>query len=301
MSDKVATVLEPESPKSKPPVAEVRKSDELDDSVEGITDDECTYDVGRYKYEEDVGKEVEIPFLMTVPYDFEQLVSSDSLTYREEDRERWILVTDQHVPTQTSITDAYGVARCQFLKQEPTPENVSYQIKELTWHKKRYLKVCRQFMERFLVTLSPELDITYDGNKKVENWSHILTAFCQVKSRKEVEKFVVLMYISFDFINSYRAKICNAVLRQIGIRIIKKSTSNRDKSKDRKRISCFESMTPTCLNGYRKSLSRMGVDTCGWSITNIRPGYVFNEENEYEYRDRKKIYHWMINGKQVSF
>ena len=238
---------------------------------------------------------------MTVPYDFENLVSSFCLTYREEDKDRWILVTEHHVPHSSSITEEYGEAHCKILKQEVTKETVSNHMKDLVWHKKRFMKVCRQFLERFFVNLAPELNIKYDGVRQVENWSHILTAFCQVRNREEVEKFLVLMYISFDYIKGYREKLCNAVLRQIGLRIVKSSVSNRDKgTKERKRISTFESMTSICINGFRKSISRMGADTCGWSMTNVRPGYVFNDENEYEFRDRKKVYEWMVNGKQVS-
>lgn len=246
-----------------------------------------------YNAAEDVGKLVDIPFLDNYPFEFDQFVNDEGLTYSERDREKWITVTEKHIPSGTKLSKEYAVARCEFLGIATSSENVAEQLRHLNLHKDKYYSVCKNFLECYFVTLANELSITYDGGKSIEIWSHITNAFCQCKSREETEKFLVLLYISFDFIDRYKEKLTNAVLRQIGLRVVKNKNT-------KKKITVFESITTVILNGFRKSLNRNGPSTCGWTLTNIRPGYVLNEAEEKDYREPKKIYNWMINGKKVS-
>ena len=255
----------------------------------------------QYSYDDDLGELISLPWLENYPFHFDQYVNDIGLTYNDEDRERWQIVSDRHLPVGKALTDDYAHSRCQFLNIETTAENVAIQMKEIKNHKTQFDSVCKNFLENFFVNCAIHLDITYDGGKTVENWSHILTSFCQCICRADVEKFVILMYLSFDFIKGYRENLTKAVLRQMGLRLYPRNNSNRSKAKERKRISCFESIASVILNGYCRSLNRMGPRSCGWTITNVRPDYVLDQAKENEYRDEKVLYKWMINGVQVKF
>lgn len=258
-------------------------------------------DAVAYEYDDDDGRLIDIPFLSNYPFEFDQFVNSQGLSYGEVDREKWINVTETHVPKDSSIGIEHADARCKFLGIESNEDNIKEQRKELKMHRNIFKKAVHDFLERYFLLLSKHLGILfYDKNKPIENWSHITAAYCQVKSREEAEKFLVLLYLSFDFIENYREKLTKAALRQIGIRVVKPpALAKANPNKPRKKINVFESIATVIINLYRKSLNRYGPKTCGWTLTSVRPGYVFNEHNENEYREDKTIYQWMINGKQV--
>ena len=246
------------------------------------------------------GTLIELPFLQTYPFEFDTFVNSDGLTHHESDRTKWITVTDCHLPSGKSMDDVYPQARCKFLGIEETAENIAEQRRQLKLHDTKYKSVCKDFIDRFFVMLCPHLQIVYDGTRVVENFSHIIASYCQCQTRNDVMKFVVLLYLSFDFVERYREKLTNAVLRQIGLRVVKSGIDYNKKKQPRKRINCFESITSVLINERRKSINRIGPNTCGWTITNIRPGYVLNRLNETRYRIEKHFYEWMINGERVS-
>lgn len=250
--------------------------------------------------DEDCGKLIEIPFLSNQAFDFEEFVSPNALTRSECDNDKWILVTDTHIPSVGSVTNAHAEARCQFLGIECSDSNLSEQKDILILHLKRFKQVSSDFCEKFFVKLSAHLGIYYDERKEVECWSHVTTAFNQCETTEDVEKFLVLVYLSFDFIDNYRQKLTNAVLHQLGIKVIKPMYSKKAANKPRKRISCFERITTVIINSFRKSINRLGPDTCGWTITNSRPGYVIDETADDDYREPKTMYKWMICGKKVK-
>jgi hypothetical protein len=162
-------------------------------------------------------------------------------------------------------------------------------------HMHQFKQTCNNFLVRFFITISKHLNIYWDRTRRCEEWSHITNAFAQCTSVSDVEKFLLLMYISFDFIDNCRDKIAAAVLRQLGMRVLK------DEVVQRKKINCFQKIVTKCINEKRKSLNRMGIKTCGWSLTSTRPGYLLDSDeiNENEYRKPQHIYGWMIMGQRV--
>ena len=110
------------------------------------------------------------------------------------------------------MTEAYPKARCKFLGlDENNADNVAEQYRQLQLHDMKFKSVCKDFVDRFFVLLCPHLQINYDGNRVIENFSHITAAFCQCQTRNDAKKFVYLFYLSFDFVERYREKITNAV------------------------------------------------------------------------------------------
>jgi hypothetical protein len=249
----------------------------------------------------DEGVPVEIPFLTDYPFEFEQFVSKEALTFSEKDREKWVNVTITHIPVESNVTIAHAEARCRFLGLEPTKPHVQEQKEILMLHQRKFKEVCKDMLERYWVLLANQLGIVYDSNKKIESWSHITAAMCQCQSVADVRKFLVLMYISFDFIENYRLKLTTAALRELGLRVLKPVISKKDTLKPRKKISCFERIATVIINNYRKSINRFGSESCGWTITIVRPEYVFTGNNDNEFRESRKIYDWMIMGEKVSF
>jgi hypothetical protein len=241
---------------------------------------------------------VDIPFLSEYPFEFDQFVNEGALSYSANDRTRWITVTPTHLPVESKVNDAHVIARVKFVGGNINDDLAKRQAKELLDnHLHHFKKLCNEFLIRYFVILTKHLSIFYDGDKKCENWSHIVASFCQCQNREDVEKFLVLLYISFDFVENSRDQLAAAVLRQIGLRVVK-----TDVKHNRKKINCFQRIASRVLSELRKSLNRMGPKTCGWTITNIRPGFVLDLEeiDESGYRMHKHIYPWMINGEKVE-
>jgi hypothetical protein len=143
--------------------------------------------------------------------------------------------------------------------------------------------------------LSAHCGVFYGKSFKCKNYSDIKQAIREIRNKDEVKSFVVLFYISFDFIPNWRELVGEAVLKQHGLQI--------DRGTDRvvrKKKTFIERMSSQQINNMQKNLCKLGQGTSGFSFTNMRWGDHIKAGKDKEFRLPKHFYPWRALGKLVS-
>lgn len=262
-----------------------QKDGEDDEDIEGQDDGSIDLD-----YEE----LVELDDLEENGFNWNGLVNNQesSTTNRE-----WNYVEPNHVPKEREIDFVDAERRCIFLGIEATEEEKERQLAILQHHRRQYKNIGRLFVEKYFIEVCNQLKITYGPSQlKITEWDHVVQAFLDATTKEKMKKFAILFYVSFDFIPSYKQDMTQAILRKMGLKVVKKTKSERG-------MNCFHGLSSLCIKLIRDSLNEMGDKNHGLYTTKVRPHYILRKNQNLgrvTSRKPKTFYGWMIAGKHVS-
>jgi len=157
-------------------------------------------------------------------------------------------------------------------------------------------KSINQVFFNYWTELSSHCGVFYGKSYKCKNYDDLKQAIREIKSKDDVKSFVVLFYISFDFIPNWREAVGEAVLKQHGLQI----DVDHEIGGGRKKKTFIAKMASQQITNMRKNLCKLGQETSGFSFTNSRWGDHIKEGKENDFRLPKYFYPWMALGKLVS-
>lgn len=166
---------------------------------------------------------------------------------------------------------------------------------QLQAQRKQIQKTINQALFDFWVTTSKYCGVYKDTTKKFfcQNYKEIQTALTRIKSRKEAECFVVLYYLSVDFVPNWRKKLAEAVLRNLGL-YIENSSSSYDEKDTRDGKNFIERMVSQQYTNMCKNASHIARRNTGYWFTKKRWGKYKRPEGNNDFREPKHFYEWMV-------
>jgi hypothetical protein len=217
-----------------------------------------------------------------------------------------VMVLPDYFPPQSSAKDCHVVARCKYLKIEPTQKNKAMIKGAIDTHQRKMMEKLKDWVQAFWIELCDPLEITHTDGKKVRSWEDLQDAVRQITDRNEAKKFVILFYLAFDFCRDFRKRLGLCLMKQFSIVLDMTRQSDDEamdpnKNKPRATKDCFERLVTRVLAEQRKNINYLGTKTCGYSFTITRPGNIITEENENDTRSPCIFYTWMVMGRKVWF
>lgn len=147
--------------------------------------------------------------------------------------------------------------------------------------------------------------MTYNEGKKVNDWKSFQNAVNSVRTKLDGRKICEIIYLSLNFISSYRELIAKAVLASCNYKILKESklesmekNQNTGKATRKKRSFILKLISQMTTN-LRKGINDQSLKRTGFQYTKKIP------EDEVSARSKDKqshlrFYDWMIKGEYVS-
>jgi hypothetical protein len=253
---------------------------------------ERTRDLESNGLDVDDGEAIFVPFLAR-GYDWNSLVTSvDKPT---------ICVSPDYLPELGRVSEIYVVNRCKYLNLELTAENKEKVKDTMESHLHNVKTTLKRWLQKYWVDVAHSLNIKFGEGFDVTTYSELQSAVRQCRTAEVAKKIVITYYLSLDLCGNFRKKIAKCLLQQFGLKLEERKSHSSDKTqcgkrKSRKKKNCFEKLVTQIMTEQRKNINNIAVGTCGVTFTAQRAGILITDENEFDFRKKRRFYDWMVMG-----
>jgi hypothetical protein len=240
-----------------------------------------------------------------IPYDFQQYVPLDPHESQKTREKLTIWMSDDHVPVGEGIADKYVFNRLAFKgeKAEVGDSLFKKAKDELTTHKHMLQETIKQVLRGFWADVAQHLRLTYGKEGKlVDSWVKFQNCIRSVTTRQEAKIVCMILYLSLNFVFSFRDQIATAVLTFCKYKILKEpkrvnvSPSGR---KTRQKRSFVKKLISQMMTDLRKGINGDAELHTGFTYTKQNPDGG-DDTRAKDKHSHLKFYDWMVMGSYVS-
>ena len=269
-----------------------------EEEEDAATEDEAfADDKGDEVYVRDPGELIQLPFLKR-GYNWRQLMPETFMGKKHLDDPTEIAPDLIQSGEAVTVTDVRK--RCRYIGKNQNDKKHMTKCSEFIEDLIQKMKVTIQVMIcKFFMDIATHLKFGVDSSSgKCETYDDFKIAVENVETKKQQKKVQVIIYLVFDFMLHYQAKVAEIVCERLNVVIVDKETK-----KDKRKTKDFVYKLVTyVVNNQRKTINDVSSASVNLTYTITRWGiHLENAKDKYDGRKKKHFYDWMVIINKVRF
>jgi hypothetical protein len=202
------------------------------------------------------------------------------------------LISKDHFLTEGAISEETALQRCRYLSLSIPEKYVSLAKEELTTDRGNALSFCQLCLTSLIVQVAKNKGITYGDSpsKSVVSIGNIGIALTECRDPIDFEVLWDCMYGVFDSIPSWRSRLEDACLAQLGWKIDDQGVESVS------RVSCIQKISSLAVNHVRRVVNGFAIRKKLPTTTIKRPHSEITAENRWKKRVKKEFKEYYVTS-----
>lgn len=141
-------------------------------------------------------------------YDWSKFVCKEAAT-----RQPFNITDNYFDENQNVVTDFYVVQQLNFMGKNVNPESKASMRNQIVCHRRNMSKTCDLWLKWYFQDVAYALKWKTEDKEIVKTYKQIQQMMREARSLNDMNKFVGLFYLSFDYIPNWKDDLAEALLR----------------------------------------------------------------------------------------
>lgn len=231
-------------------------------------------------------------------YDWKRFLEKE-----KEPSSNLFVITDNYFDELSkTVNDFFVEQQLKYMKKSINPDSKSAMRNQIICHKQNLSKTADCWIKWYYADVANSLKWKYEGRYAVTSFKHIQEVMKESRCLDDMNKFVGLLYLSFDYIPNWKEDLAEALLVHHSLAMdytFKKQESmdpsqkKRDSKRAREGKNCIVRLITYCVDNIRKLLNQLGRTQTGFHTTSRRPSNFAKHPKDHTAKLPFWIYNWM--------